>query len=138
MSNGLVVVSSSDIKKDELISFLRTVGADIVEKPGDPFFAYLGRGELYIWIAFDNGIFNELEEAELEVTRKKLRGEPKTFMVLEISKAAGSRRFTYELAAKLAAQWPCITDNMNGYNRQILSSRELFDMLKSDCNFEEY
>lgn len=136
MSNGLVVVSSSDIEKDELISFLQTVGADIVEKPGAPFFAYLGRGELYIWIAYGNT--NELEEWELKATIEKLRGHPKTFMVLEISKAAGSRRFAYELAAKLAAKWPCITDNMNGYNRQMLSSRELFDLLKSDCNFEDY
>ncbi|MBE9124095.1 hypothetical protein IQ269_25665 [Tychonema sp. LEGE 07199] len=136
MSNGLVVVSRYDIRKDELISFLRTVDAHIVEKPGNPFFAYLVREELYIWIALGNN--NELEPSELKATTEKLVGEPKTFIVLEISKAEGSRRFAYELAAKLAAKWPCITDNMNGYNRQILSSQELFDLLEKGCNFEEY
>jgi hypothetical protein len=136
MSNGLVVVSRSDIRKDELISFLQTVDAHIVEKPGNPFFAYLVREELYIWIAIGNR--NELEQSELKDTTEKLLGEPKTFIVLEISKAEGSRRFAYELAAKLAAKWPCITDNMNGYNRQMLSSQELFDLLERGCNFEEY
>lgn len=136
MSNGLVVVSRYDIRKDELISFLRTVDAHIVEKPRNPFFAYLVREELYIWIALGNN--NELEPSELKATIQKLLGEPKTFIVLEISKAEGSRRFAYELAAKLAAKWPCITDNMNGYNRQMLSSQELFDLLERGCNFEEY
>ncbi|WP_377478595.1 MAG: hypothetical protein P2A85_08210 [Microcoleus anatoxicus] len=136
MSNGLVVVSRCDLRKDELISFLRTAGAHIVEKPGEPFFACLIREELYIWIALGNR--NELEEWELNATIEKLLGDPKTFIVLEISKAEGSRRFAYELAAKLAAQWPCITDNMNGYNRQMLSSQELFYLLERGCNFEEY
>ncbi|MEG3875637.1 MULTISPECIES: hypothetical protein [unclassified Microcoleus] len=124
---------------DELIGFIQTVGVEIVEKPNDPFFGYLGRGDLYIWVAINNRIAElEGEPNEFEIIKQKLGGEPHTVILLEMSRRPGNKLLAYELAASLAKQWPCVVDNLSGYDRRIISSAELFALLESGCDFQGY
>ncbi|MEG3974037.1 hypothetical protein QT970_05370 [Microcoleus sp. herbarium8] len=139
MSEPIIVISSSNITKDELIGFIQTVGVEIVEQPNDPFFGYLGRGDLYIWLAINNRIAElEGEPNEFEIIKQKLGGEPQTVILLEMSRRPGNKLLAYELAASLAKQWPCVVDNLSGYDRRIISSAELFVLLESGCDFQEY
>lgn len=139
MSEPIIVISSSNITKDELIVFIQTVGLEIVEQPNDPFFGYLGRVDMYIWLTMHNRITElEGEPNEFAIIKQKLGGEPQTVILLEMSRTPGNKLLAYELAASLAKQWPCVVDNLSGYDRRITSSTELFALLESGCDFEEY
>ncbi|MCC3409940.1 MAG: hypothetical protein JGK17_31275 [Microcoleus sp. PH2017_10_PVI_O_A] len=141
MSEPIIVISSSNITKDELIAFIQTVGLEIVEQPNDPFFGYLGRVDMYIWLTIDNrsvAVLEDGEPNEFAIIKQKLGGEPQTGILLEMSRTPGNKLLAYELAASLAKQWPCVVDNLSGYDRRITSSTELFALLESGCDFEEY
>lgn len=139
MSEPIIVISSSNITKDELIAFIQIVGLEIVEQPNDPFFGYLGRADMYIWLAMHNRITElEGEPNEFAIIQQKLGGEPQTVILLEMSRTPGNKLLAYELAASLAKQWPCVVDNLSGYDRRITSSTELFALLESGCDFEGY
>ena len=128
MSEPVAIISSSQIKQDEFINLLQSLGAFIIEDSNDPFDARLSRGYQHVWIALDNRGFDQFEDDEIELFTQMLTSKPQSHIVLEISREAGSQQLAVELACVFAERWPCIVDNCSD---KVFTSQELFDLRSS-------
>lgn len=134
MSDTVALISSSEIKQEEFISFLQNLGAFIIEDTNDPFDARFSRGYQHVWIALDHRGFNDYQTHEIEVFTQMLSGKPQTHIVLEISRETGSQQLAVELACAFAERWQCIVDNLLD---RVFSSQDLFDLRNSGGDFED-
>lgn len=130
MAAYATLLSSTQIGREVWHGFLQSVGAELIDKPHNPYDAVLMRERGKIGVGMDNGILEDIDPGDPQLIHL-LGGEPQTVVVIEIGSTPGSRELALEFACRFAERWPCVVE---GEHRRY-SSRELFDLYQTDRSF---
>jgi hypothetical protein len=124
----VALLSSAEIRRDELVTFLHQAGAAPVESAYRIFDYILKSGEAYFWIDLDD--VEQYPDPEIDaLIAQKLGGGPRTRVMLHVKSASPeSERLAIEFALQFARHWPCIIDNLSGFARHIYSVQELAEL----------
>lgn len=143
MPKPVLLYSSDVFNKQELMTFLSSLhieGAKIyTEKPypGFPYDARVTREDQFVNIAYEERLTEEEDEEEaLEPIKQALGAEPKTCVLLDISKYdPGSELLGLEIASMLLAHWSGIIDVLRKVERRYLTRGGILDLYKKGYSF---
>jgi hypothetical protein len=109
MSEPIAVYSSNKLSNDDLLSFLKDIGASIIDTPPDSIAqARMSDDDKHIWIYLDQEhVPNEFTE-DIPRVMAKLGQEPMSRFVIEISRTKGSVNLAINLLTKFCQIWPCV------------------------------
>jgi hypothetical protein len=130
MSGPLLLISTTEIKREELIDFLRQSG--VIVTPEDIFAGRISRGDQHIWIGIDSTVIRDLEMDQLEPLERELKGKPKTCIVIEISSTPGSEQIAVDFACIFMERWPNTVGEL--YDR-LYSVKQLSELRKANKGF---
>ena len=125
MSGTVSLISSAAITQEELVAFLRVVGA--VTNPDEVFDGRLSKGEGNVWIVLDNSE-QYFEPHVAWSVAQKLGGDPRTTIVIEIGNAPESRQLAAEFACAFAKNWPCVVYDLVD---TVYSAQELLELCRT-------
>ncbi|HEU5376782.1 MAG TPA: hypothetical protein VFV38_15205 [Ktedonobacteraceae bacterium] len=140
MGDVIAIVSSQEIIPTErLLEVIQKAGGyrDPDEVTGH--LAYSEQGS-HIWIHLDDTILPciaaENPEEFAQIT-KKLGGEPRTSIAVEIDSAPGSQTLAIDFACICATTWPCVVDTLEE-DFQVFSLAEIMQMRMQGKTFADY
>lgn len=114
MSDPVAIVSNIYLSHQTFHSFLAKL-ENVVLTPQDVFDGYLEDGKAHVWIAFcDSDCQDQFEEDATDVIAQNLGDQPKTRIIIEISRVDGSSRLAVELAIQFSKHWNAVLDNLHG------------------------
>jgi hypothetical protein len=131
MSDPLLLFSSTEIKREELIDFLDQSGAIIT--PDDIFAGRISRDDQHIWIGMDSTEISnlEIEIDELESLERELKYKPKTCIVIEMSSAVVGEQLAIDFACMFMKRWP---NTVGDYDR-LYTAQQLSELQKANKGF---
>jgi hypothetical protein len=146
MPDPVALYSSIAFDAQELTTFVRSLhieGAKILinEKPrrGHPDNAQVIRGtDQYVYISHSNYMLAEgyIEKEDLERVKRFLGSEPKTCVLLDISKYdPRSQLLGLEIASMLLDHWPGIIDVLREVEYRYLRRKDVLDLYEKDYSF---
>jgi len=132
MPKPFALISSSDIKAQEFFDVLRAAGG-IIEDVG-ALTGRLSQGEQHVWVCLNKSLLKDYEANEIALIRQKLKGTPRSSILLDVSRTAGSEPLAVAFAAACAQHWPCVVYNLRD---KVFSAQELLALQKTGSGFEE-
>jgi hypothetical protein len=143
MPKPVLLYSSDPFNRQELITFLSSIhieGAKIfTEKPypGYPYDVRVTREDQFVNIAYEDQLTEEEdEEAALEPIKQALGAEPKTCVLLDISKYdPRSQLLGLEIASMLLDHWPGIIDVLREVEHPYLTRNDILDLYEKGYGF---
>lgn len=113
MSDPISIISSQSIKVSDFIDFLLDQKDAVIEdfETGQ---SRISKGYQHVWIFIYNDGLRHRDTDELGLIKQVLGDEPRTLIVLEISRTEGSDHLAIEFACRFAERWPCIVDDLRG------------------------
>ncbi|MGK7944329.1 MAG: hypothetical protein AB4058_07655 [Microcystaceae cyanobacterium] len=106
MPEPISIISDQVIQLDEFKDFLQELNIEI-----DPNEVYTGRWSeenYHIWIVLDNDELKNFEKSEIALMREKLGSQPKSHILLDVSKTEGSQQLAMIFIDKLSNRWNCV------------------------------
>jgi len=127
MPKPVALVSSSAITGQAFLDVIRAVGGAIED--AQALQGRISQGERHVWVALDNSLLNEYETEEVELIHQKLGGKPRSCILLDVSRTAGSERLALEFACACTERWPCVVYNLRN---KVISAAELLRLHKTE------
>lgn len=118
------LVTSKAISRDDLIDFLLQIGVKRDENPNRLWDYVLRTGEAVVWVDPDDPEHYPNPEVDALI-ESKLGDQPRSSIVLHLSRNPGSEQLALELAIQFARHWPSVLDNLSGLARRIFMLEEL-------------
>ena len=132
MPKPFAIISSNDIKAQEFFDVLRASGGIIED--ASALAGRISRGEQHVWVSLDKSLLKDYEADEVALISKKLKGNPWSSILLDVSRTAGSEQLAVAFAAACAQLWPCVVYNSRD---KVFSAQELLWLQKTGRGFEE-
>jgi hypothetical protein len=106
MPEPISIISDQVIKLDEFKDFLRDLHIEI--DPDEVYHGRLSEGNNHVWIVLDNDELKNFDQSEIELMIEKLGSQPKSHLLLDVSKTEGSKQLAMIFIDKLSNRWNCV------------------------------
>jgi hypothetical protein len=126
MSDPLLLLTAHGLTPDELDQVLREVGATV--DPDEVFDGRLSRDDLHIWVRLDNPELGFLPESTLQAAAAALGDQPRSSVVVEVSRKPGSEALVTDLAAALARRWPTL---ISDFRDRLLTPQAALELIRA-------
>ncbi|MGK7932675.1 MAG: hypothetical protein AB4041_14760 [Microcystaceae cyanobacterium] len=103
MPEPISIISDQTIIIDEFKDFLR--GLNIEIDPDEVYHGRLSEGNHHVWIVLDNDELKNFDQSEIELMKEKLGSQPKTHILLDVSKTEGSKQLAMIFIDQLSNRW---------------------------------
>ena len=132
MPKPFALISSCDIQEQEFFDVLRTTGGVIED--ASALAGRISRDEQHVWVSLDHSFLKDYEADEVALISQKLEGKPRSSILLDVSRTAGSEQLAVAFAAACAQRWPCVVYNLRD---KVFTAHELLQLQKMGSGFEE-
>lgn len=132
MPKPFALISSCDIQEQEFFDVLRTTGGVIED--ASALAGRISRDEQHVWVSLDHSLLKDYEADEIALISQKLEGKPRSSILLDVSRTAGSEQLAVAFAAACAQRWPCVVYNLRD---KVFTVHELLQLQKMGSGFEE-
>jgi hypothetical protein len=106
MPEPYVLLTAAEIGPDAFAGFLTRVGGSL--KPDHNDAGRVSQERCHVWIYLNPESLDDIDADIRERLAAKLRGAPKSSLVLELSSAPGSDKLAIEVAIAFAKEWTAV------------------------------